>query len=69
MNLDAIKDILAEHFTNYAVVVLDEETGVLEFRYNNEMIGKMLFKEATKEMESYDVDDYEVVWDEEEFDE
>lgn len=64
MNLDAIKDILAEHFTNYAVVVLDEETGVMEFRYNNEMIGKMLFKEATKEMESYDVD-YEVVWDEE----
>lgn len=64
MNLDSIKDTLAEHFTNYAIVVLDEETGVLEFRYNNEMIGKMLFKEATKEMESYDVD-YEVVWDEE----
>ena len=67
MKLDAIKDILAEHYTNYAVAVLDEETGVLEFRYNNEMIGKMLFKEATKEMESYDVDFEEVVWDEEEF--
>lgn len=67
MDLDAIKDILAEHYTNYAVVVLDEETGVMEFKFNNEMIGKMLFKEATKEIESYDVD-YEVVWDEDDED-
>lgn len=64
-NIDDISSILAEHYTNYAVVVLNEETGVLEYKYNNEMIGKMLFSEASKDMASYDVD-YEIAWDEDE---
>lgn len=68
MTLDELKDILAEHYTNYSIAVLDEETGVLDMRYSNELIGKMLFKEAVKEMESYDADYEEVVWDDEDED-
>lgn len=66
MTLDDIKPFLAEHYSNYAVAVIDEDTGVLEYRYSNEMIGKMLFKEAHKDMDSYDADyDYEVAWEDE----
>jgi len=61
-HLDQVQGILSEHHTNYAVVVLNEETNLLEYRFNNQMIGKMLFQEAVKDMQSYETDE-DFVWD------
>lgn len=64
--LEQVKAILSEHYTNYAFVVLDEETDLLDYRFNNQMIGKTLFNEAVRDIESYDTDAVDVIWDDDE---
>jgi predicted metal-dependent hydrolase len=66
MTLDEIKAVVSEHFTNYVVVVLDDETGCLDYRFNNDKIGKMLLQEARSDIISYEVEYDDVEWDEEE---
>tara|TARA_X000001382_G_scaffold62804_1_gene43396 strand:- start:1160 stop:1396 length:237 start_codon:yes stop_codon:yes gene_type:complete len=69
MTLDEVKSVVSEHYTNYVLVVLDEETGCIDYRFNNDMIGKMLLHEAHADIASYGTDvaiDFEVDWDEEE---
>jgi uracil phosphoribosyltransferase len=61
MSLDQAKAITSEHYTNYVIVVLDEDTGLVEYRYNNNKIGKMLLNEALSDMKNYE-DDVDWVW-------
>ena len=65
-HLDQVQGILSEHNTNYVVIVLNEETNMLEYRFSNQMIGKMLCKEAVKDIETYEEDEYEMIWDNDE---
>lgn len=69
MRIDEVKSVISEHYTNYVLVVLDEETGCIDYRFNNDMIGKMLLHEAYRDISSYGTDvaiDFEVDWGDEE---
>lgn len=57
---DKARAILSEHFTNWAIVVLDDEA-ILTYDYTNYYIGKTLFREAVGEMNKEDID---LVWEE-----
>jgi hypothetical protein len=46
-----IKSVLGEHFDNFAFVVLDEE-GEVFYGFKNQIVGKALFVEASKEIET-----------------
>ena len=45
-----IKSMLGEHFDNFAFVVLDEE-GEVFYSFKNQIVGKALFAEASREIE------------------
>lgn len=72
MTLDEVKSVVSEHYTNYILVVIDDETGCIDYRFNNDLIGKMLLQEAHRDICSYGSDvsiDFEVDWDDEEVEE
>ena len=56
-----IKSQLAEHFDNYALVVIDED-GELYYGYKNKIIGKALFYEANKIMREAEEFENEFCW-------
>lgn len=56
------RSILAEHFPNWAIVVIDDDDS-LKYDYTNYYIGKTLFRESISEMNK---DDLDIIWDEEE---
>lgn len=63
---DQIKGILGEHFINYCFIVMDEN-GDLYYDYTNMRIAKMLIKETAEEINaSYEYEDIEIEWDDEE---
>tara|TARA_R100000353_G_C6357951_1_gene155301 strand:- start:39 stop:284 length:246 start_codon:yes stop_codon:yes gene_type:complete len=63
---DQIKGILGEHFINYCFIVMDED-GDLYYDYTNMRIAKMLIKETAEEINaSYEYEDIEIEWDDEE---
>lgn len=63
---DRIKGILGEHFINYCFIVMDEN-GDLYYDYTNMRIAKMLIKETAEEINaSYEYEDIEIEWDDEE---
>jgi len=64
MNIDDVRGILSEHYTSYLVVVINEDTKELEFRYPNLIIGKALCAEATSSIKKTEVD---IEWDEYEY--
>lgn len=41
--------ILGEHFTNYALVVINDD-GALHYGYTNFRIGRMLFRDSLEDM-------------------
>jgi hypothetical protein len=69
MSLEQIKAITSEHYTNYVIVVLDEESGLVDYRYNNNKIGKMLLNEALTDIKSYEDDSADWVWEDADSDE
>ena len=64
MNIDDVKGILSEHYTSYLVVVINEDTKELEFRYPNLIIGKALCTEAASAIKKAEVD---IEWEEYEY--
>lgn len=49
--LNRIKDLIGEHFTNFAFVVVTED-GELFCDYRDRYVGKALFREAIEDMDS-----------------
>tara|TARA_R110002153_G_scaffold116194_2_gene259865 strand:- start:7517 stop:7768 length:252 start_codon:yes stop_codon:yes gene_type:complete len=45
-----IKSVLGEHFDNFAFVILDED-GEIFYSFKNQIVGKALFAEASREIE------------------
>jgi hypothetical protein len=52
---DKAQTILSEHFQHFGLVVLDDED-ILEYDYSTYYIGKMLFREASTEMNKEDIE-------------
>jgi len=57
---DKAKAILSEHFTNWAIVVIDSDEA-LKYDYSNYYIGKALCRETVAEMNK---DEIEIDWEE-----
>jgi len=62
-----IRAFIAEHFEDFAFVVLDE-SGEIFYGFKNKIIGKALFLEATKTIAENEETDFEFVWEDEEED-
>jgi hypothetical protein len=48
---ELVRAVLAEHFPNFAFVILDD-SGNLYYDYNNHIIGETLFSKALMDMQS-----------------
>lgn len=64
--VDSIRALIAEHFINFAFVVMDDD-GEIYCDYSNHRIGKMLFNESLEEMECGSLCDSEEWFWEDEF--
>lgn len=65
--IEKLAGIAGEHFSNYAIAVINEEDGELEYRFNNKKIATMMFAEGVKDLIRLDrLEGVEIVWDDEE---
>ena len=62
--IEKLAGIAGEHFSNYAIAVINEEDGELEYRFNNKKIATMMFAEGVKDLIRLDrLEGVEIVWD------